>query len=661
MSNSTPPPAAATHTITTCQAHSKLHKHIRSQFPSLFPSKRAGHEAFKKGWVYVNGELGREAMVLQVGDVVEIRKPEDEDDVEMKSLPEGVEVLYEDSHMGIFWKPPGLPIGPQGSRTLTIAAKQHFARHDTTSSLHSLLKDPVALNTLPRASSGIVVYAKTVTFIEKLREKDHNWERQGGWEGAEFTWRCLVHGKVGEEEGLEAGEEMEVEGGGVDVPKDIQAVTKIRIVSFTETRNSTVGWLTTVDVTPISGFHRHQTQLHLAQISHPPIGTSRYSKKLRTARGLYASILSVKIEHPVTGEIVQVTKEEPDKFEAVRERESRFFKRKLESEGGDEKELQAEAKEEEGDDDEQDERGPGKEDGGQVKAGGYANTAYARGYQTFFNLQFNVTPDVMIPRPSSETLIKTALSHLIPDDSSVSPTPTPTPTQIRILDLGTGSGCLLLSTLSALRSHFSSTPTPPTLTGIGIDISPSALLVAQSNSKLHNLENSTSFLPGSFLTPFESLHQQQPHLPLNTLLPLDLILCNPPYLSPRKLNQVHGLHLNEEPQVALLGGKTGYEAYISIRDGMRDAERRCEELGVEWVRKGGWMVLEVGHGMGRRVRGVFEGDWWVGEPGEGIRKEEDSGVKRARKGDGVKLEGWEFVKIVRDQRGLERCVVFTRK
>ncbi len=155
--------------------------------------------------------------------------------------------------------------------------------------------------------------------------------------------------------------------------------------------------------------------------------------------------------------------------------------------------------------------------------------AYITGTQAFWDLELWVTPDVLIPRADSETLIEAAQAAFADRNKPE-----------RILDLGTGSGALLLAALSLF----------PHATGIGIDASDRALAVAQNNA----------FRLG-FADRAEMRHLSWSEKAWQSSLgaPFDLILCNPPYVE---------TDANLEPQVsqyephsALFAGPAGMDDY----------------------------------------------------------------------------------------------------
>ncbi|MEQ1540129.1 MAG: peptide chain release factor N(5)-glutamine methyltransferase [Sphingorhabdus sp.] len=153
--------------------------------------------------------------------------------------------------------------------------------------------------------------------------------------------------------------------------------------------------------------------------------------------------------------------------------------------------------------------------------------AYIRGYQDFWDLRIQVTPDTLIPRADSETLIEAAERHF----KDAPP--------VRIADFGTGSGALLLAALSLF----------PDATGIGIDASEAALMVAQSNADTLGFGERSEFIHASWRDENWA----------GRLGVCDLILCNPPYVE-STLTLMPSVQ-NYEPHSALFAGPDGLDDY----------------------------------------------------------------------------------------------------
>ena len=174
--------------------------------------------------------------------------------------------------------------------------------------------------------------------------------------------------------------------------------------------------------------------------------------------------------------------------------------------------------------------------------------AHITGTREFWSLSLKVSPDVLIPRPDTETLVEVALK-LCADPPA------------RILDLGTGSGALLLAALSEWS----------TATGLGIDASPAALAVAQENAQATGLADRATFRLGNW---GEGLDER-----------FDLILSNPPYIAETEdLSDEVRAH---EPASALFAGADGLDDYRRILPQLRGL-----------LTPAGLAVLEIGHTQG---------------------------------------------------------------
>ncbi len=181
--------------------------------------------------------------------------------------------------------------------------------------------------------------------------------------------------------------------------------------------------------------------------------------------------------------------------------------------------------------------------------------ALITGRRGFWTLELEVSPDTLVPRPDSETLVEAALAHA--------------PAARRVLDLGTGTGCLLLAVLSACPDAF----------GVGVDLSPAACRLAARNSAANGMAARCAFLAGDWAA---ALRGQ-----------FDLILCNPPYIETRALAGLMPEVRLFEPACALDGGAEGLDAYRRLLPALPNLlDRR------------GVAVLEVGAGQDEAVRGL---------------------------------------------------------
>jgi release factor glutamine methyltransferase len=173
------------------------------------------------------------------------------------------------------------------------------------------------------------------------------------------------------------------------------------------------------------------------------------------------------------------------------------------------------------------------------------------GRREFWSLPFKVTPDVLTPRPDSETLVEAVLS-IVPDRSA----------RLSLLDLGVGSGCLLLSLLHAL----------PNARGVGIDRSERALAVARENAEALGLSGRAEMRAGNWGAELADQY--------------DIVVSNPPYIPSDDIETLEPEVSEHEPWLALDGGRDGLDAYRTL----------AGELPF-LVREGGWTALEVGQGQ----------------------------------------------------------------
>lgn len=178
--------------------------------------------------------------------------------------------------------------------------------------------------------------------------------------------------------------------------------------------------------------------------------------------------------------------------------------------------------------------------------------SHVTGTRLFWGRDFTVTPDVLDPRPDTETLVAAALAHPF----------------TRVLDLGTGSGCILL-TLLAER---------PGTTGLGVDISAPALAVAAENAA--RLGITAQFAQGSWFDPVQGL--------------FDLIISNPPYIAASEMPGLAPEVRDHEPHLALTPGGDGLDPYRIIAQGA-----------LQHLAPSGWLMVEIGPTQAAAVMGFF--------------------------------------------------------
>ncbi len=154
--------------------------------------------------------------------------------------------------------------------------------------------------------------------------------------------------------------------------------------------------------------------------------------------------------------------------------------------------------------------------------------ALITGEQPFWSFSLAVSPETLVPRADSETLIEAALAAFPGRDVR------------RMLDLGTGTGCLLLAALLEF----------PQASGVGVDLSAAAAALAQRNAAALGLGARAAFLCGDWAAALSAQ--------------FDLVLANPPYIETADLAGLMPEVSEYEPVRALDGGTDGLDAYRAI-------------------------------------------------------------------------------------------------
>jgi release factor glutamine methyltransferase len=240
-------------------------------------------------------------------------------------------------------------------------------------------------------------------------------------------------------------------------------------------------------------------------------------------------------------------------------------------------------------------------------------TQHLTGKQEFWGLDFEVTPDVLVPRPETEHVIEVALDRLALRDLRSQQSQNMSGEGLLIADIGTGSGCIAIALAKEL----------PAANIYALDISPAALAVAQRNAARFGFSDRINFVESDLLEKFLAAGAQpaasrqnpkrfvlagessfvagrQSPLPRQKSLLFDLIVSNPPYVALREAATLLPEVRDHEPAVALFGGEEGYELYAGLI--AQSAAR---------LKAGGILVLELGHDSLPAVQPLLLTPAWV--------------------------------------------------
>ncbi|HZH34750.1 MAG TPA: peptide chain release factor N(5)-glutamine methyltransferase [Pyrinomonadaceae bacterium] len=196
---------------------------------------------------------------------------------------------------------------------------------------------------------------------------------------------------------------------------------------------------------------------------------------------------------------------------------------------------------------------------------------YLTGKQEFFGLEFEVSTDVLIPRPETEILVEAALEILKGKENPY------------ICDVGTGSGCIPISLLKNLENA----------SAVALDISPEAIKVAERNAEKHGVSDRIEFYESDVFAVFSN-----PQIAIRNPQ-FEVIVSNPPYIPNKDLPGLPREVRAFEPHTALFGGVTGLEIVRKLLNG---APRfLCEN---------GFLLFEIGYTQGEAVRRMIDPEIW---------------------------------------------------
>ena len=184
------------------------------------------------------------------------------------------------------------------------------------------------------------------------------------------------------------------------------------------------------------------------------------------------------------------------------------------------------------------------------------------GRREFWDLTLEVSPDVLVPRPETETVVEAALDFVVRGGLRME--------KLRVLDIGTGSGALLLALLQEL----------PNAIGTATDISPAALAVARANAARNGLADRCTFVACNFADGIAG--------------PFDVIVSNPPYIPHDEIATLDPEVRDYDPALALDGGADGLDGYRAIAHEVR-----------RLLAPRGRLIVELGAGQETAVRALF--------------------------------------------------------
>lgn len=194
-----------------------------------------------------------------------------------------------------------------------------------------------------------------------------------------------------------------------------------------------------------------------------------------------------------------------------------------------------------------------------ARRAGREPVSHILGRKGFWKIMLQVTPDVLTPRPDTETVVEYVLRDF------------PEHAAWHVLDLGVGSGAILLSILAER----------PAAKGLGVDVSEEALAVARENAANLGLAGRTALMRGDWTWGLGDAT-------------FDLVVSNPPYIASHVIEELEPEVRDHEPRLALEGGADGLDAYRTLAP---------EILRV--LKPGGRFAVEIGYDQKDAVEALF--------------------------------------------------------
>jgi 23S rRNA pseudouridine1911/1915/1917 synthase len=265
-----------------------------------YPTRSSIKKAIKRGEIRLNNELTNQAEFITPGQEITLVGAQ-------KKIPKiyelTLEVIYQDDHIAVINKPPGISVS--GNKFKTIYNSLPF--NLTHSQEIDALISPLPVHRLDFATSGLLLVAKTRTALADLGKQFEN-------RRIKKNYRAIVVGQI-------------PDNGIIDSPVEGQeAYTEYQCLSIFPSLKTE--FISLVDLFPDTG-RTHQLRKHMVEIGHPIVGDSKYGNDfpLLKGKGLFLSAIGLSFNHPVHQRELSLQIPEPNKFQSLLKRENRRWKK----------------------------------------------------------------------------------------------------------------------------------------------------------------------------------------------------------------------------------------------------------------------------------------------------------------------------------------------
>ncbi len=250
-------------------------------------TRSALKKALKKKLVLVDGKIATTALFIHGGQRIELYQSDEKTALKKLILP--LEVLFEDNHLAIVYKPAGMLVSGNTFVTIANALTQNLQKSNQLDAVR-----PQPIHRLDYPTSGVLLIGKTSSAITTLSKLFKNKE-------VRKTYHAITIGNM-EQHGI------------INFPIDEKiAHSEFEVLASVKSERFSV--LNLIKLLPKTG-RKHQLRIHLSKIGHQILGDKDYGNKdlILKGNGLYLHAKTIEFKHPFTQDLVTVSKELPKKF-----------------------------------------------------------------------------------------------------------------------------------------------------------------------------------------------------------------------------------------------------------------------------------------------------------------------------------------------------------
>ena len=258
---------------------------------NTIPSRSALKKAIKKGRVFVDGNPATTGILIKGNEVITLKKP---------STPSGsgkqlilpLNVIFEDEHLAVIYKPAGILVSGNSFKTISNALEQNLIQSSRTDAVR-----PYPVHRLDYPTTGALLIGKTSSSIAALNKMFEE-KRVSKTYLAITIGPMIPKGSVTNKIALK------------EAHSDYEVLRTVYSRRF--------GRLNLVSLSPKTG-RRHQLRIHLASLGNPILGDQQYGRAplILKGKGLYLHALSLELMHPFTREKLHIKTKLPSKFDAI--------------------------------------------------------------------------------------------------------------------------------------------------------------------------------------------------------------------------------------------------------------------------------------------------------------------------------------------------------